>query len=67
MKIGQRVVTGYGLGTITKCEKETGILSKRYLVKLDKCISIWQSDLQHVQGGIAFMDSELKKVKELTV
>ena len=67
MRIGQRVDTRYGVGTITRCEGETGILSGRYLVKLDKCVSIWQSDLQQVQGGIAFMDSELEKVNELAV
>ena len=67
MRIGQRVDTDYGVGTIIKCEGEIGILSKRYLVKLDKCVSIWQSDLQQVQGGIGFMDSELEKVKELVV
>lgn len=67
MRIGQRVDTEYGVGTITGCEGETGILSGWYLVKLDSCISIWRSDLQQVRGGIAFIDSELEKVKELVV
>lgn len=58
MKIDDRVITKYGPGTIVRKEDLTGILAKRYLVKLDDPGDF--ADLQKSIGGIYMFDCEMK-------
>jgi len=69
MRIGSVVNTPYGQGTIIKREGEVGILSHRYIVRLDTMDGVpailrdGLSALQDRQGGIAFFDDEFKRSK----
>ena len=63
MKPGDKVTTPLGLGVIVKREGETGILAKRYLVKMDKLIdSTYFRAMQQEQGGLYFMEEGVKKI-----
>jgi len=63
MKPGDKVTTPLGPGVIVKREGETGILAKRYLVKMDKLIdSTYFRAMQQEQGGLYFMEEGVKKI-----
>ena len=67
MKIGSLVQTEYGQGIVKNKEGEDGILSNRYLVKinnakfmLSNCLFL----LHEKQDGLYFLDKELQKKKD---
>lgn len=60
MKKGQKVMTKYGPGIVVSRERDVGILSHRYLVRLtDPHVSKALMEIQKAQGGLAFLDTEL--------
>ncbi len=69
MKIGQRVVTQYGLGAITKREADNGVLANRYCVRLDSVNGCSDNlKLLHTkQDGLYMFASNFERVKELMV
>ena len=65
MKISQKVETKFGSGVIIFRESEEGFLSRSYIVKLDDCPEEFLY-LQEEQGGLAFLDKELKLSKGIS-
>lgn len=67
MKIGIKVFTEYGRGTIVLREAESGFLSRSYCVKLDstKKLDDGLRVLHEHQGGLYFIDKEIVNAKEL--
>ena len=65
MKPGDKVSTLLGTGVIISGEKEVGILSHRFLVKLDQLPRATYYRILHTeQGGIAFLDKEMTLIKK---
>ncbi len=60
MKIGDRVKTPDGIGTIVRRDGESGVLARRFGVKLDKV-----PEHLYLYGleAIYYMDTELKPTK----
>ena len=61
MKDNVIVNTKYGIGKVIQREGTTGILSKRYLVKLSNPGNF--ADLQESAGGIYMFEHELTEIK----
>jgi len=60
MKIGDKVKTPLGPGIVINQEGLTGILSHRYLVKVNPLInSTYFRQLQDKQGGLYFLQKNL--------
>jgi hypothetical protein len=64
VKNGTRVITKYGPGEIVSREGDKGVLSHRYLVRLDNFDMVPSyldfTGMQRKYGGLAFLDIELK-------
>jgi len=58
-KKDDRVRTDYGPGTVVHSEGKEGVLSKRFLVKLDKCPFKFLG-LHNQHGGMFFHHDELQ-------
>ncbi len=65
MKPGDKVSTLLGTGVIISREGEVGILSHRFIVKLDQLPKATYYRILHTeQGGLAFLDKEMTLIKK---